>query len=116
MFAANPSVKRTEPVLHPYLALLQVGFAKRRVATDTRELLPHVFTIAVPFLVLGCVFSVALSVEFPRLAVSQHLALRSPDFPHSRLPRACCDPAIPNARLVQPEPLGKGVTGAKKFL
>jgi hypothetical protein len=113
MFAANPDVKRTEPVLHPYLALLQVGFAKRRVATDTRELLPHVFTIAGSLRNVGCVFSVALSVGFPRLAVSQHLALRSPDFPHSRFPESCCDPAIPLTRLVQPAPLSKTVIPIK---
>ncbi|MEY3901175.1 MAG: hypothetical protein RL189_481, partial [Pseudomonadota bacterium] len=39
-------VKRIEPILRPYLVLLRVGFAKCRVATDTRELLPHDFTIA----------------------------------------------------------------------
>jgi len=46
VFATNPSVQRIEPILRPYLVLLRVGFAKRRVTTDTRELLPHDFTIA----------------------------------------------------------------------
>jgi hypothetical protein len=35
----------------------------------------------------GGLFSVALSRESPRLAVSQHPALWSPDFPPARLPR-----------------------------
>ena len=46
VFATNPGVERTEPILRPYLVLLRVGFAKRRVATNARELLPHDFTIA----------------------------------------------------------------------
>ena len=46
VLATNPSVERIEPILRPYLVLLRVGFAKRRVATDARELLPHDFTIA----------------------------------------------------------------------
>ena len=47
-------------------------------------LLPHLFTVTASHRVDatgGRLFSVALSVELPRLAVSQHLALRSSDFP-----------------------------------
>lgn len=93
VFATNPDVKWAEPTLHPYSVLLQVGFATRSVARDMRELLPHGFTIAGSRETLGCVFSVALSVGLPRLAVSQHLALRSPDFPHSwRDAKSCYHP------------------------
>jgi len=41
--------------------------------------LPHRFTLAGNF--PGGLFSVALSRESPRLAVDQHPALWSPDFP-----------------------------------
>jgi len=45
-------------------------------------LLPHHFTIAcTTFAVIGCVFSVALSRGFPRVAVSHHRALSCSDFP-----------------------------------
>jgi hypothetical protein len=48
-------------------------------------LLPHHFTLACPPALArrrpGGIFSVALSFESPRLAVSQHPALWSPDFP-----------------------------------
>ena len=44
-------------------------------------LLPHRFTLARRLAAPGGLFSVALSFESPRLAVSQHPALRSPDFP-----------------------------------
>ena len=44
-------------------------------------LLPHRFTHARRLAAPGGLFSVALSFESPRLAVSQHPALRSPDFP-----------------------------------
>ena len=47
-------------------------------------LLPHLFTMTTSHRVDatgGRLFSVALSVELPRLAVSQYLGPRSPDFP-----------------------------------
>ncbi len=56
-----------------------------RVASDAGALLPHRFTLTcgtpkrgAP---IGGLLSVALSCESPRLAVSQHPALRSPDLP-----------------------------------
>ena len=56
-----------------------------RVTPDAGALLPHRFTLTcdpadrpAP---IGGLFSVALSCGSPRLAVSQHPALRSPDFP-----------------------------------
>ena len=59
-------------------------------AVDTRvrrgALLPHRFTLTTLALRLGFggLFSVALSVASPRLAVSQPAARRSSDFPRSR--------------------------------
>ncbi len=61
-------------------------------------LLPHLFTVTTLHrcdAMDGRLFSVALSVEFPRLAVSQHLALRSSDFP----------PAIPKDYQRSSDPL-----------
>lgn len=47
----------------PILRLHRVGFTQIRVATETRELLPHVFTIACVTRTIGRVISVALSLE-----------------------------------------------------
>ena len=69
------------------LTLLQVGFAEppgspRALVRSCRTVspLPVVgpLTTTTP---IGGLFSVALSCGSPRLAVSQHPALRSPDFP-----------------------------------
>src|SRR6266581_4497338 len=60
------------------------------------ELLPHRFTLTA--LAHGGLFSVALSVGSPPLAVSQHPALRSPDFPPAALPR----PATARPSLTYP--------------
>ena len=49
------------------------------VTTGTGELLPHRFTLT-PTL-RGGLLSVALSCSSPRLGITQHPALRSPDFP-----------------------------------
>ena len=64
----------------PNLVLLQMGFSKPVSRLTAGELLPHHFNLT-GHKDLGGVFSAALSVGSPRLAVSQHLALRSPDFP-----------------------------------
>ncbi len=48
------------------------------VTTAAGVLLPHRFTLTLA----GTLISVALSVGLPRLAVSQHRALWSTDFPH----------------------------------
>ena len=72
----------------PCLALLRVGFASRPVARVDGGLLHHRFTLACFHLsreVIGGLFSVALSVGFPRLGVTQHPALWSPDFPRTTL-------------------------------
>src|SRR5437016_7663671 len=60
-----------------------------RVTPGAGALLPHRFTLtcAAPGgAAIGGLFSVALSCGSPRLAVSQHLALRSPDLPRHRGP------------------------------
>jgi len=49
------------------------------VTTGTGKLLPHRFTLTLH--VRGGLLSVALSCSSPRLGVTQHPALRSPDFP-----------------------------------
>lgn len=69
-----------------------MGFAKPRRCRRAGALLPHRFSFSpvsrmrlaphVPS--RGVFFSVALSVGSPRPAVSWHLALWSPDFPHGR--------------------------------
>ncbi len=62
-----------------------------RVTPDAGALLPHRFTLTCApgeAGAIGGLFSVALSCESPRLAVSQHPALWSPDLPRpGRLPR-----------------------------
>ena len=58
------------------------GLPNLYVAIKICELLPHIFTIAGHLINdLGCVFSVALSLGFFPLGVSQHPALWCSDFP-----------------------------------
>ena len=84
--AANPGTGRAP--MSPYLALLQVGFSRRRVTANGRTLLPSDFTLILPLLERRYV-SVPLSVPDPRrtsdrdLGVTQHPAQKSPDFPPS---------------------------------
>ena len=91
--------KRRGPRLGPYLALHRMGFTRPPRHRDAGALLPHLFTIACEatapaagsfgetasdreaVATIGCVFSVALSVGSPRLAVSKHPALWCSDFP-----------------------------------
>ena len=67
----------------PTLGLAPGGVCRAgRVAPAAGALLPHRFTLTCageP--VIGGLFSVALSCGSPRLAASQHPALRSPDLP-----------------------------------
>ena len=49
------------------------------VTTGTGKLLPHRFTLTLH--VRGGLLSVALSCSSPRLGITQHPALLSPDFP-----------------------------------
>ena len=78
--AANPGTGRAPK--SPYLALLQVGFSRRRVTASGRTLLPSDFTLAPTgrggmFL---CHFPFPINRD---LGVTQHPAQRSPDFPPS---------------------------------
>ena len=79
--ARNPDARRAT-AWHPYLRLLQMGFAKPRRCRRAGALLPHRFSFS-PERIGGVFFSVALSVGSPRPAVSWHLALWSPDFPRA---------------------------------
>ena len=67
------------------------------VARSAGALLPHRFTLAAPK--AGGLFSVALSCESPRLAVSQHPALRSPDLPQPVQARAAAIRPAPRRRV-----------------
>ena len=73
-------------------------------AVDTRvrrgALLPHRFTLTSPVLrrTVGGLFSVALSVAFPRLAVSQPAARRSSDFPRLPAETGRRDPPVHSTR------------------
>ncbi len=58
------------------------------VTTGTGELLPHRFTLTLPASGRGGLLSVALSSSSPRLGVTQHPALWSPDFPPASLRRS----------------------------
>ena len=74
-----------------------------RVTPIAGALLPHRFTLtcAVPGgTAIGGLFSVALSCRSPRLAVSQHPALRSPDLPQPFLTGGC----LPSGRAAATRP------------
>jgi hypothetical protein len=78
----------------PLLGLAPGGvYRAARVAPGAGALLPHRFTLAcagdsAESSAIGGLFSVALSCESPRLGVTQHLALWSPDVPRpGRSPR-----------------------------
>ena len=70
----------------PYLALLQVGFTELPVSP--LELVSSYLTVS-PLpqqnICSGGLFSVALSLRSPPLGVTQHLALRSSDFPPANM-------------------------------
>src|SRR4029079_5996345 len=82
--------KRSGLVLH------QVGFTWPPRHRDAGALLPHHFNLAGPRsrtrAALGGVFSVALSRGFPRVGVTDHLALRCPDFPRGLAPTRLLNP------------------------
>src|SRR5579863_4267092 len=87
----HPSKRPTWGLLHeeragspcPTLGLAPGGvYRADRVAVIAGALLPHRFTLACTgHPAIGGLFSVALSCGSPRLAVSQHPALWSPDLP-----------------------------------
>ena len=95
---------RASPILADRIALL-LGLAPSgvyRAGAVTRaagELLPHRFTLTARE--GGGLLSVALSMGSPPLAVSQHPALRSPDFPPARLPvPAIIQPSLTQSKSV----------------
>ena len=64
-----------------------MGFTKPRCCQHAGSLLHYRFSFSLyANAQVRVFFSAALSVGSPRLAVSQHPALWSPDFPHSALP------------------------------
>ena len=73
--------------MRSYLRLLRMGFTKPRCCQHAGSLLHYRFSFSLyANAQVRVFFSAALSVGSPRLAVSQHPALWSPDFPHSTLP------------------------------
>src|SRR5687768_6574147 len=82
----HPSTRPTWGVgraVLPRLGLAPSGVCRAaRVTPGAGALLPHRFTLTCARKrAIGGLFSVALSCGSPRLAVSQHPALWSPDFP-----------------------------------
>ena len=85
-----------------YLILLRMGFTRPASRPAAGALLPHHFTLTGaplgghrlirPRADSGGVFSVALSLGSPPLAVSEHPALWSSDFPQPRPMRDCDHP------------------------
>ena len=80
---------RASPALASRIALLfglaPGGVYRADLVTQAAgELLPHRFTLARSLATPGGLLSVALSFALPRLAVSQHPALWSSDFPRPR--------------------------------
>gem|GEM_PF-4433357 len=75
------TAERSEPLLLSYLALLRTGLAVpvRSPGTAVGSY-PTVSPLPTE---AGGLFSVALSVGFPLLGVTQRPALRSPDFPRA---------------------------------
>ena len=71
----------------PLLGLAPDGvYRSIRVAPDAGALLPHRFTLTcapAEAIAIGGLLSVALSCGSPRLGVTQHPALRSPDVPRT---------------------------------
>lgn len=78
--------KQHGPRYRFYQVLLQMGFTKPTGHPAAGALLPHRFILTVA----GGLFSVALSLGLPPLAVSQHPALWSPDFPQQIAAIASC--------------------------
>ena len=84
-------------LISPYLALLRVGFAWPACHQAAGRLLPGLCTLTA--LNPRRYVSVALSLGLPPLGITQHPALRSPDFP----PAA---PGLP--AIIQPAPRARG--------
>jgi hypothetical protein len=79
-----------------------------RVTPGAGALLPHPFTLAPPRVPArrGGLLSVALSRGSPRVGVTHHPALWSPDFPRRDTgPSRCRHPTRPPGRLVRRRPM-----------
>src|SRR4029077_12800556 len=116
----------------PCSALLRVGFAEppgspRALVRSYRTVAP--LPVRTKRSVIGGLFSVALSCESPRLGVTQHLALWSPDVPRTgraprrvRGPHAVAQPAHHRTPIVAPRstvadrdpPDGRRTTGERR--
>jgi len=72
-------------LISPYVTLLRVGYAEPAGRPAAGALLPHRCTLT--SLRRRCL-SVALSSGSPPLGITQHPALRSPDFPRAQAPAA----------------------------
>ena len=100
----EPHAGRASPALASGIALLfglaPGGVYRADLVTQAAgELLPHRFTLTARE--GGGLLSVALSMGSPPLAVSQHPALRSPDFPPARLPvPAIIQPSLAQSKSV----------------
>jgi len=96
--APYPQLKRDGPPLAAYLGLLAVGFAVPTRSPVSRCALTAPFhpypTSSHVGLIPGGIFSVALSRSSRRVAVSNHRALSSSDFPPGRSARKRISPAI----------------------
>ncbi len=101
------------PHVLPYLLLLQVGLAVPPVSPRARCALTAPFHPCRHWLKLpaGGLFSVALSRESPRLAVNQHPALWSPDFPPALIPPGTPSKWCPQ-RLAAPASARTALTAA----
>ncbi len=91
---SEPNANDTDEPPMPPLDLAPSGVSLAAPVTwNAGALLPHRFTLPcsneLRSPVIGGLLSVALSCESPRLTVSQHSALWSPDFPRS--PTFCVD-------------------------
>ena len=96
LLARYPGAGRADP-WRPYLRLLRMGFTKPPCCHDAGGLLHHRFSFSLTRTrrAAGVFFSAALSVGSPRLAVSQHPALWSPDFPHAETDVSVARPSGP---------------------
>ena len=83
---ARPKAGRATCVSPPYLVLLRMGFTVPRTVTGRAVRSYRTLSPLPTPLGAGGLLSVALSVASPRLAVSEHAARRSSDFPPLELP------------------------------
>jgi hypothetical protein len=108
----------------PLLGLAPDGvYRATRVTPDAGALLPHRFTLTCAVddcspAAIGGLFSVALSCGSPRLGVTQHPVLRSPDVPRTDHPSCERVRTRPPGRLataaIQPPWIAEGAGAARR--